>query len=99
MSTGNMHDARAAAALHVQQMTARVRDQEELVDRLRAEGADISQEVERLLLIRRALEEMLLYLPRMIPSDDPAPPRSAEVQQMFSWWRRNRQERVKPKRR
>jgi hypothetical protein len=51
------------------------------------------------LLLRRALEEMLLYLPHMIPSDDPAPPRSAEVQQMLSWWRKDRQERVRSGRR
>jgi hypothetical protein len=83
-----MRDARAAAALHVQQMTTRVKDQESLVDRLKSEGGDASQEIERLSLLRRALEEMLLYLPRMIPNEnDPAPPRTAEVEQMISWWR------------
>jgi hypothetical protein len=83
-----MRDARAAAAMHVQQMTTRVTDQESLVDRLKSEGADVSREVERLLLLRRALEEMLLYLPRMIPSV-PAPPRGGEVEQMLSWWRKH----------
>ena len=83
MSTDYMRVARAAAALHVQQMTARVQDQQKLVDRLKSEGCDVSREVERLSLLRRALEEMLLYLPRMIPSDDPAPPRSEELRVML----------------
>ena len=93
-----MRDVRAAAALHVQQMTDRVKDQENLVDRLRSEGADISSEIERLLLLRRALEEMSLHLSRLIPSEA-APPRSAEVQLMHSWRSKGEREKHgKPKR-
>jgi hypothetical protein len=91
MSSDYRRDARAAAALHVQQMTTRVQDQQILVDRLRSEGDDVSREIERLLLLRRALEEMLLYLPRMIPSDDLAPPHNdEELRVMLSWWRQGR---------
>jgi hypothetical protein len=90
-----MRDARAAAAMHVQQMTTRVKDQESLVDRLQSEGADVSREIERLLLMRRALEEMLLYLPAMIPAHDRTPPRIMEAEQMFSW-RRSDRSKLKP---
>ncbi|HEY1382908.1 MAG TPA: hypothetical protein VGF43_04800 [Dongiaceae bacterium] len=93
-----MRDIRAAAALHVQRMTDRVQYQESLVERLQSEGADVSQQVERLLLLRRALEEMLLNLSRLIPTEDSAPSQGAEVQQMFSWWREP-QKRTKPRRR
>jgi len=88
-----MRDARAAAASHVQRMTTRVKDQESLVDRLKSEGSDASQEIERLSLLRRALEEMLLYLPGMIPADDdPSPPpcNQHELKLMRSWQRRQR---------
>jgi hypothetical protein len=81
-------------SLHLPQPSthpSRVKDQESLVDRLQSEGADVSREIERLLLMRRALEEMTLYLPRLLPSDDPAPPRSAKVEQMLSWWQKDRQ--------
>jgi hypothetical protein len=80
-------------------MTARVKDQENLIDRLKSEGGDVSREIERLLLMRRALEEMLLYLPGMIPTDDPAPPRAGEVEQTFLRRLKDRQERGKPRRR
>jgi hypothetical protein len=79
-----MCDVRATGNLHLQRMTTRLKDQESLVDRLRSDGANASQEIERLLLLRRALEEMLLQLPGMIPSDVPAPPRNEELPLMLS---------------
>jgi len=94
-----MSDVRAAAAMHVQQMTIRVKDQENLLDRLTSEGADVSQEIERLLLLRRALEEMTLQLSRLLPTSPGARQSEEDVRLTLAWWQRERQARANRKRR
>jgi hypothetical protein len=63
-----MENARAAAVQHVRVMQTRIEKQTALVERIQATGADAAEQIQRLELLRLALEEMLIHCGRLAPS-------------------------------
>lgn len=69
-----MQSAKAAAREHVRLMETRIERQKLLIEHLEQEQQDTAEQVRRLLLLQRALEEMLLQLGRLVPPNEEEPP-------------------------
>lgn len=65
-----MQKANAAAVEHVRVMETRLQQQKALVERMEVAGQDCSEQIERLNLLKLALEEMIIHCARLAPSPD-----------------------------
>jgi hypothetical protein len=65
-----MQSAKAAAREHVRLMETRIERQRLLIEHLEQERQDTADEARRLILLQRALEEMLLQLGQLVPSSE-----------------------------
>jgi len=65
-----MQSAKAAAREHVRLMETRIERQKRLIEHLEQERQDTAEEIRRLTLLQRALEEMLLQLGQLVPSGE-----------------------------
>jgi hypothetical protein len=64
-----MDTAKAAAAQHVHVMETRIEKQRALIQQLEAEGADPAEQIRRLDLLVRTLEEMRIQLGCLSPTE------------------------------
>ncbi len=73
-----MQSAKAAAREHVRLMETRIERQRLLIEQLEGERQDTAEQVRRLILLQRALEEMLLQLGQLVPpnEEEPAGPKA-----------------------
>lgn len=69
-----MQSAKAAAREHVRLMETRIERQKLVIEHLEREQQDTAEQVRRLVLLQRALEEMLLQLGRLVPPNEEEPP-------------------------
>jgi len=62
-------DHLSAALEHLRLMEARIAHQAELITRLKTAGEDTLEASQKLVLLRRALEEMRLQISQLLPAD------------------------------
>ncbi|HET6622291.1 MAG TPA: hypothetical protein VFG64_20285 [Dongiaceae bacterium] len=74
-----MQSAKAAARQHVRLMETRIERQRLLIEHLDRERQDTAEQARRLLLLQRALEEMLLQLGQLVPPSEEEPTGAAQA--------------------
>ncbi|HEY3147793.1 MAG TPA: hypothetical protein VGJ75_15655 [Dongiaceae bacterium] len=62
-------DHASAAFEHLRMMEVRIEHQTELITRLKTSGEDTLQAAQKLVLLRRALEEMRLQIGQLLPTE------------------------------
>jgi hypothetical protein len=74
-----MQSAKAAARQHVRLMETRIEQQKLLIEHLEQERQDTAEQASRLMLLQRALEEMLLQLGQLVPPNEEEPPAAEQA--------------------
>ena len=62
-------DHASAALEHLRMMEVRIEHQTELITRLKTSGEDTLEASQKLVLLRRALEEMRLQIGQLLPTE------------------------------